>query len=152
YRLFIEPGQGQPYTRASFVTPAGSPALEPIAFDIALKRGVLVRGRVTDKATGRPVSGYIDSLAFADNPHVDEFPGFRESSYATAVRTGEDGRYEVAALPGRGIIGCRSDVGRYRWGVGAATIKGYDPQLPGTGKLGGFPTLPRRCGVYNYHV
>ena len=27
YRLFVEPGQGQPYTRATFVTPAGSPAL-----------------------------------------------------------------------------------------------------------------------------
>ena len=68
YRLFIEPGQGQPYTRATFVTPAGSPALEPIAFDIALKRGVLVRGRVTDKATGRPVSGYVDAYAFARQP------------------------------------------------------------------------------------
>ena len=57
YRLFVEPGEGLPYPKATFRAPAGSPALEPVRFDIALKRGVLVRGRVTDKATGRPVPG-----------------------------------------------------------------------------------------------
>ena len=62
YRLFVEPGEGQPYPRATFRVPAGSPALEPVTFDIALKRGILVRGRVTDKATGRPVPGYVTRL------------------------------------------------------------------------------------------
>ncbi len=148
YRLFIEPGQGHPYTRATFVTPAGSPALEPIAFDIALKRGVRVRGRVTDKATGQPVSGYVRSYVFADNPHVNEFPGYRESQ-ETSVRIGEDGRYEVVTLPGRGLIACVSDQERFRLGVGAATIKGYDPELAG---LGGFHTLQGNCLRVEYHV
>jgi protocatechuate 3,4-dioxygenase beta subunit len=147
YRLFIEPGRGHPYSRATLVTPAGSPALELIAFDIALKRGVLVRGRVTDKATGRPVSGYVHAFAFADNPHADQFPGYRENQ-ETYVRIGEDGRYEIAALPGRGLIACLSDVGRYRWGVGAATIQGYDPKFRG----GGFHTLQGGCRIDNYHV
>ncbi len=149
YRLFLEPGKGQPYLNATFQTPAGSPALEPISFDIALKRGVLVRGRVTDKATGRPVSGYVNAFAFADNPNVDEFPGYR-SSYVSYAHLGDDGRYEVVALPGRGLIACRSDLGRYRGGVGASTIKGHDPQVyPG---LGGFHTLPHNCHVADYHV
>jgi len=147
YRLFIEPGQGHPYNRATFVTPAGSHALEPIAFDIAMKRGVLVRGRVTDKATGRTVSGYVHAFAFADNPHADEFLGYR-GSQETYVRIGEDGRYEVAALPGRGLIACRSDVGRYRLGVGAATIQGYDSKF----RDGGFHTLQGGCRTDNYHV
>ena len=59
--------------------PADSPALEPVTFDIALKRGILVRGRVTDKATGRPVPGYVNAYAFRDNPHVREFPGYEQS-------------------------------------------------------------------------
>jgi hypothetical protein len=110
---------------------------------------VLVCGKVTDKATGRPVSGYVHAYAFADNPHADAFPGFRESQ-ATYARIGEDGRYEVAALPGRGIIACSSDVGRYRKGVGAATIRGYAPKL--LGGLGGFPTLQGYCLVDDHHV
>ena len=148
YRLFVEPGQGHRYTKATFVTPAGASALEPIAFDIALKRSVLVRGRVTDKATGRPASGYVYAFAFADNPHAAEFPGFRESQ-GTYARIGEDGRFEVAALQGRGLIACRSDVGRYRLGVGAATIKGYNPELA---RLGKFPTLQGGCLINDYHV
>ena len=47
-----------------------------MTFDIALKRGILVRGRVTDKATGQPVPGYINAFTFRDNPHVNEFPGY----------------------------------------------------------------------------
>ena len=77
YRLFLEPGEHIPYTKATFRVPAESPALEPVNYDITLKRGILVRGRVTDKATGKPVSGYVNSYAFADNPHLDEFPGYR---------------------------------------------------------------------------
>ena len=115
---------------------------------MTLKRGVLVRGRVTDKATGRPVAGYVSSYTFPDNPHVDEFPGYR-SSYESYARIGDDGRYEIATLPGRGIIACRSDLGRYRQGVGAAAIKGFDPKLAG---IGGFNTLPGGILIADYHV
>ncbi|MGP0062865.1 MAG: sigma factor-like helix-turn-helix DNA-binding protein, partial [Isosphaeraceae bacterium] len=148
YRLFLEPGPGLPYTKATFRVPAESPALERVDFDIALKRGILVRGRVTDKATGRPVSGYVNSYAFADNPHIGDFPAYR-GSYATSARLDDDGRYEVVALPGRGLIACRSDLGRYRGSIGAGAIKGYDPKMLG---VGGFHTLPDRCLVNDQHV
>ena len=54
--------------------------------------------------------------------------------------------YEVVALPGRGLIACRSDLGLYRGYVGAEAIKGYDP------KNGTFDTIPFICNVRNYHV
>ena len=88
---------------------------------------------MTDKATGQPVSGYVNAYTFADNPHVNEFPGYRSSYEAYAHASDDDGRYEVVALPGRGIIACRSDLGRYRGGVGAEAIKGYDPKMAGLG-------------------
>ena len=125
--LFLEPGAGLPYTKATFHVPAESPAFEPVTFDIALKRGVLVRGRVTDKSTGQPVWGTVTAYTFADNPHVDEYPGYRDSREAYA-RVDNDGRYEIVALPGRGIIACWSDSSRYRRGVGARAIKGYEPE------------------------
>ncbi len=143
YRLSVEPGEGQPYPGAVLRAPADSLGLEPVRFDIALKRGVLVRGRVTDKATGKPVSGYVESYTFNDNPHVREFPGYFNSNSPLA-RFENDGRYEVVTLPGRGIIACGSDSGRYKTGVGAEAIKGHDAV--------GFDTIPSMCPISQYHV
>jgi RNA polymerase sigma factor (sigma-70 family) len=145
YRVFIEPGKGQPYTKATFRAAGDTPAFDPLKFDVALKRGVLVRGKVTDKATGRPISGYVDAYAFQDNTHVDEFPGFRVSLPAYSPIT--DGRYEVVALPGRGLICARSgEMERYRGYVGAEAIKGYDSRSMT------LPTRPFICSAANYHV
>jgi RNA polymerase sigma factor (sigma-70 family) len=148
YELSIEPGDGLPYPESARRVPADSRDPGPVSFDIALKRGILVRGRVTDKATGRPVGGYVQSHTFADNPHVREFPGYRQGRRDSPAFIKDDGRYEVVALPGRNIIACRSDEGRYRAGVGAATIKGYDPTEAG---VGGFDTIGL-CLVTEYNV
>ncbi len=84
--------------------------------------------------------------AFADNPHVREFPGFRSSALARSFVI--DGRYEIVALPGRCIIAAVTGgyVDRYRRSVGAEAIKGYDP------KLIGFNTFPHMCIASNYNV
>ncbi len=145
YRLFVEPGEGKPYPSATFRVSGDSPAFQPVTYDFAMKRGILLRGKVTDKATGRPVSGYVNTYVFEDNPLIGEFPGYRQSlpRYAPI----KDGRYEVVALPGHGVIGCRaSEMERYRGHVGAEAIKGYDPRLMS------LPTRPFYCHVGNYHV
>jgi len=145
YRIFVDPSDGQPYPKATLRVQAESPAFEPVSFDIALKRGVMVRGRVTDKATGKPVPGYVNADTFADNPHVDAYAGFRQR-YLTNADIDDDGRYEVVAIPGRNIIACRSDVRRYRGATGAEAIRGYDP------KSMGFNTLSHLFRTSNYHA
>jgi hypothetical protein len=100
---------------------------------------------VTDKATGRPVPGYVDVYALADNPHVREFPGYAESTDPRAPIQ-DDGRYEVVALPGRDIIACCSDRSRYRLGVGAATAHGYDPRSRT------IRAVPDLCVADDYHA
>jgi RNA polymerase sigma factor (sigma-70 family) len=146
YRIFIEPGSSGPYTKAALRAAGDTPAFKPVIFDIGLKRGILVRGKVTDKATGQPVNAAVDVYAFADNPHVREFPGFRSSALARSFVI--DGRYEIVALPGRCIIAAVTGgyVDRYRRSVGAERIKGYDP------KLIGFNTFPHMCIASNYNV
>src|SRR5262249_28510150 len=103
---------------------------------------IVVRGRVTDKATGWPVPGIVGAYAFRDNPHLREYPGYEES-YPPHVSLDNDGRYEVVALPGRGLITCQSDWGRYRPGVGAEAIR-----EKGTV----FFTVPRQIGDGDCHV
>ena len=99
YRLFIKSARGLPYTSASLKVPAATPGIETVRFDIAMKRGVVVRGTVTDKVTGRPVRVAADYCAFANNPHLREYPGFSQSRHQSD-ESDEQGRYEVVALPG----------------------------------------------------
>ncbi len=100
YRLIVEQSPGKPYHKISFRAPASSPAFEPVTFDIALKRGVLIRGRVTDKATGQPASGYIHAFFFRNNPAIKDYPGYDVPNSLAYVPIQDDGRYEAVGLPG----------------------------------------------------
>jgi RNA polymerase sigma factor (sigma-70 family) len=135
YRLFIKPDKGLPYLNGTFKAPAESRGLEPVTFDFTLKRGVLVRGRVTDKVTGKPIRGCANYYAFEDNPNAEDHPGFG-SSYEQYAHFDEAGRYELVALPGRGMIAVRDELDRYRPASGYETIAGYDA------KHGFFKTRP----------
>jgi RNA polymerase sigma factor (sigma-70 family) len=142
YRLFAFPKRGTPYPNASVVVRADTPGLDPVPFDFKLGRGVLVRGRLTDKATGKPVSGRVHSFTFADNPHIKDFPGYRDG-YGPDVPVGADGRFTVVALPGRSIIAATADSDRYRSGVGAESIQGARAQFGPESSP--FDTVPDRC-------
>jgi RNA polymerase sigma factor (sigma-70 family) len=151
FKLFTRAPAGQPYVTCGFVSPAAAPKPGPITFDIALKRGVLVRGRLTNKATGKPVTGdeeCVEYYAFEDNPHVNEFPNFKREIELTSVSiSAPDGRFTIPALPGRGLIAVWGPESEgYLHGVGADAIKGFDRQT------GAFKTYPVPCGWYRKHV
>jgi RNA polymerase sigma factor (sigma-70 family) len=135
YRLFITATKGLPYINASLKVPAESPPLEPVTFDVAMKRGVIVRGKVVDKSTGRPIKGDAHYFCFSDNPNVREYSGFAESEEPSAWFN-DEGRYEIVALPGRGLIAFREALDRYRPASGYEKIAGYDA------KNGMFNTQP----------
>jgi hypothetical protein len=124
-RLQIVPGPGQPYLGATRKSPAGS-GLDPVTMDFTLKRGVWVRGRVTDKETGRPVAARVQYGAFVDNPHLKETADFTGSE-RIEVRTAADGSFSLVGLPGRGLLAVKAadrKEGRYRMSVGAGAIQG----------------------------
>jgi RNA polymerase sigma factor (sigma-70 family) len=109
------PAVGQPYLQ-SVREVADAPGLESVTVDFDLKRGVLVKGRVLDQATGKPVFANVQYLAFADNPRHKNVPAWTVESY---LQTGADGSYEVVALHGRGLLTARGWSDHYRMGVGA---------------------------------
>ncbi len=130
-----------------FTAPGAEPRREPLTFDMALKRGVLVHGRLIHKVTKQPLRGSIHYCAFRDNPHLDEYPNFKRGSQEMYVLIpGDDGRFTIPALPGRGLISGRASEDGYLHGVGADSIKGYDAQL------GGFHTYPSICSKSDKHV
>jgi RNA polymerase sigma factor (sigma-70 family) len=93
--------------------------LEPVTVDFALRRGIWVKGRVTEKTTGKPLSGGVGYYCFKNNPHS------AFASHLTRCGTREDGSFRVVALPGPGLIVVQvAHNNRYRSGVGADQVKG----------------------------
>jgi hypothetical protein len=102
------PGNDRPYP-VSFRDVHDSPGLVPVTVDFALKRGVWVEGKITDKATGKPAKAYLEYFALSDNPNLRDYPGFGGDGLGAAagyfsVKTKEDGSYRVVGLPGPGLI------------------------------------------------
>jgi hypothetical protein len=97
------------------------PGLGPVTVDIGLRRGVWVKGRVIDKATGKGVKAGFDYFCFGDNPFQSDLPIL---SGLPGHWTRTDGTFRVVALPGRGLLGVRATRDEYRMAVGAERLKG----------------------------
>jgi RNA polymerase sigma factor (sigma-70 family) len=74
--------------------------LEPLTVDFELDRGVLLRGRLTDKVTGKPVQGWVSSEPLADNPNRKVFTVVQGAQ----VQTAADGSFSFVAVPGPGLL------------------------------------------------
>jgi protocatechuate 3,4-dioxygenase beta subunit len=108
-QILVLPPADQPYLPVhADVPPAVGRAA--VTVDLALKRGVWIEGRVTDKATGQPVRAQVEYFALDDNPHLRDCPGF-EGTLVTAdvpSTTKEDGTFRVVGLPGPGVVALRA--------------------------------------------
>jgi RNA polymerase sigma factor (sigma-70 family) len=103
YNLTVKPGDGRYLQRTVLLK--GAPGLGALTRDIDLVRGLTLRGKVTDKATGRPVAGArVDYHPSLGNSHVmAKLPGRWDPRSETI--TGPDGSYTLTVLPGPGVIG-----------------------------------------------
>ena len=138
YRIYIRPGRGQPYLRGNYSTRiVADPRPDlPVVADLSLRRGVLIRGRVVDASTGEPlVNASVTTYALKGNDQLDRYPGVTTDALAYA-RTDTAGRYEIAALPGRGLL---TVLGLYGIGVPKdyAGVDGFNPRTRNFETTGG---------------
>jgi RNA polymerase sigma factor (sigma-70 family) len=138
--ITANPAPGQPYLGAAAEVP-GDTGPAPATVDFALKRGVAIRGRVTDRATGAPVRAEVQYFAFLDNPHLAEARGL----HGEPAPTRDDGTFDLVGLPGRGLVAVRADEDRYLNARGADAIGGTDEH-------GDFPTDPYYCDPEQFHT
>jgi hypothetical protein len=138
--LSFVPPRDQLYFSAG-ASPPKSEFGKAAKLDVRLNRGVLVKGRVTDKATGQPVQAEVAYAPFADNPNLREI---KRSASSRVVSGEKDGSFTLVALRGRGIVAVTIDdmrQGAYLRGQGADAIPGQRDAL---GRLQTRPILSPR--------
>jgi hypothetical protein len=103
-------GLDQPYYASSRKVD-DSAGYEPMKIDFQVVKGVVVTGRLTDRATGRPVQGWVAYTAMRDNPNWARVPGFQTAlgnSYrpnpSAHVPSMADGSFRIVVLPGKGFL------------------------------------------------
>jgi RNA polymerase sigma factor (sigma-70 family) len=139
-------GPGQSYVRlGKRIEP--SVGLGPVRLDFELKRGVVIRGRVTDKATGQPVRAEVEYFLFSDNTAYVEGAGDTREGGPISTRTSEDGSYSLVGLPGRGVVAAKAwsaRADRYIVAAGAERIQGANGDFA-------FSTYPYCLGATRFH-
>ena len=102
-RIKVVPAIDQPYLVAYKELP-DSPGLDPVTADFALKRGIWIEGKITDKATGKPVRANVCYHAQPENPNQSVYGYVPDESTRTA---NEDGSYRLVGMPGPGMVATR---------------------------------------------
>jgi protocatechuate 3,4-dioxygenase beta subunit len=99
YQLRVKPARGQLYFQREVELGDAAGLAAQIA-DIDMVRGVTVRGKVTDKATHKPIArARVVYIALWGNASVS-----REAQ-CSAATTGPDGSYALTVHPGPGVLG-----------------------------------------------
>jgi RNA polymerase sigma factor (sigma-70 family) len=111
HKTYWVSAEGCAYFNATKMEVPDTPGVEPLVVDFELERGLLVRGRVTDRVTGKPVRGHVGWLALADNPHVKDFSslGGPHVHAEDSGKTAADGSFRVLAIPGPGLLNVLAD-------------------------------------------
>ena len=81
------------------------PGTGPVMLDLALVRGVVIEGRVTNRLSGRPVRARVGYFPLLDNPiFKDDHPATSKDEFTSMVGTDLNGHFRLVALPGSGLL------------------------------------------------
>ncbi len=97
YVVQLIPALGQPYLPRETVFPWPRGAVRK-ELEIKLDRGVVIRGKVLEEGTGRPVPG-ASVRRFPGTHRRDEIDGL-----ALELATGEGGSFQLTVPPGKGYV------------------------------------------------
>jgi RNA polymerase sigma factor (sigma-70 family) len=119
------PVEGSPYLPAGFAVP-DQEGLQPITVNAELTRGVVVTGRIIDKATGKPVAAGLRYMPLKGNTFYATTVGADRHHFGSqGFSTDANGRFRLVALPGPGLLFAQSN-SRSESG-GRYTIAKLDP-------------------------
>jgi RNA polymerase sigma factor (sigma-70 family) len=104
YSIYAEPPKDSALL-ACETRPADDGGLGPLHCDIELARGVVVTGRLIDRATGKGVKGGIRFAPLPDNKYFGTKPGYNSYRYERLTHdVDSQGRFRIVVLPGAGVL------------------------------------------------
>src|SRR5262249_55499965 len=100
-----------------------TPGYGAITIDVAMKKGVVITGRVVDRLSGKWVPGFAMASVLSGNRFAKDYPEFQSSAWFRTASTGDDGTFRIVTIPGPVILMGgpdqrhmpEGDVGRYRY-------------------------------------
>jgi RNA polymerase sigma factor (sigma-70 family) len=106
YTIAVGGKKGVPYLDHTVHHIPDTAGLEPIKFDVEAERGVEITGKVTDKATGKPVSGTVMYGYKRNNPNVKDFATLEGPKMIVSEwgKIGRDGSFTVVGIPGPAVL------------------------------------------------
>jgi RNA polymerase sigma factor (sigma-70 family) len=104
-RLIFFPGEGSAYLQSGRIV-NDAEGLGPLTADVAMIRGVKLAGRVTDKATGKPVAGAgLLYSPLEGNKAAEAMKGTNIENFGSVgYRSDGDGRFTITVPPGLGVV------------------------------------------------
>src|SRR5262249_49462613 len=100
----------------------------PIKVEVELHRGIVIEGRLLDKASGKPVAGIVEYAVKPDNPAAKEFTFVR--FLGSRPRVGPDGKFKILAVSGPGYLAARADENRFARAVPEGWTGSFIPAVP----------------------
>jgi RNA polymerase sigma factor (sigma-70 family) len=103
YQFGAEPPENSAWLRAG-ARLEDTEGLRPLTVDFTVARGVVVKGRVIDKTTGKGVQGSLRFAPLPDNKYFGK-PGYDSYRYERlSTATDAEGRFRIVVLPGSGVL------------------------------------------------
>ncbi len=129
--LRLIPTKDQPYLVARDLEVPKSDGQKPLSMNVQLRRGVFVRGRITDSANGTPVQASVSYLPYKSNENAKQYERFKTDKNRMIthgeINTNENGEFQVVAIPGSGIIAASAQRPQdWQAGFGAEAISIFE--------------------------
>jgi 5-hydroxyisourate hydrolase-like protein (transthyretin family) len=117
-----QPPEDQPYLPVTKGVDNAA-GLEAAHVDFELLRGVLVKGKVMEKGSDKPVSANLEYFVFPENPALKRYP---QGSLHHRLYTDNNGTFQFVGVPGRSLVAARGDGDRWAIGIGAEKYEKRD--------------------------
>lgn len=107
---------------------------QPVVTDLVVKKGVIITGKLIDRATGRPVRGWAAAAVLKGNPFAKDYTpisGASPIAFAPQEATDADGNFRIVSIPGPVLLMGGTDM-RQRNPLEALKFAGAaaDPRYP----------------------
>lgn len=125
--LSVRPGH-LPYIENDHIPIPVGDGVDPVEFNVELRRAVTARGRITNELTGEPIMAALYYTPFRSNEHTDKYMRYADDLTTmlgndTRYHSDEEGNFEIPVIPGRGVVTAKvSDSGDLVSGYGKAEI------------------------------